>query len=63
MLHRVEIQFLLALSFELLSERNEPFGSLEGRANDKVAISLRTARQILSKTKDFFESLKYYLTM
>ena len=33
------------------------------RASDKIAISLRAANQILNKTKDFFESLKYNLKM
>ena len=32
------------------------------RTSDKVEVS-RAASQILNKTKDFFESLKYYLRM
>ena len=35
--------------------------TLGGPASDKIAMSLRAASQILNKTKDFFESLKYYL--
>ena len=44
-----------------LTERNETFGSRGGPASDKIAMSLRATSQILSKKKDFFESLKYYL--
>ena len=33
------------------------------RTNDKIEVSLRAASQILNKTKDFFESLKYYFRM
>ena len=33
------------------------------RTSDKIEVSLRAASQILNKTKDFFESLKYYLRM
>ena len=44
-----------------LSGRKEIFGSRGGPASDKIAISLRAASQILNKTKDFFESLKYCL--
>ena len=29
--------------------------------NDKIAMSLRAASQILNKTKNFFQSLRYYL--
>ena len=43
------------------SEWNEIFGSRGGPASDKIAMSLRAASQILNETKDFFESLKYYL--
>ena len=43
------------------SEWKEIFGSRGGPASDKIAMSLRATRQILNKTKDFFESLKYYL--
>ena len=42
------------------SSPKEIFGSRGGPASDKIAISLRAASQILNKTKDFFESLKYY---
>ena len=31
--------------------------------SDKIAMSLCAASQILNKTKNFFESLKYYLRM
>ena len=48
-------------SFTFSSERNEIFGSRGGPASDKIAMSLRAASQILNKTKDFFESLEYYL--
>ena len=34
-----------------------------GPASDKIAVSLRAASQILNKTKNLFESLKYYLRM
>ena len=34
-----------------------------GPACDKIAMDLRAASQILNKTKDFFESLKYNLIM
>ena len=44
-----------------LSEQNEIFGSRDGPANNKIVMSLRAVSQILNKTKDFFESLKYYL--
>ena len=44
-----------------LSERNEIFVSRGGLASDKIAMSLRAKSQILNKTKDFLESLKYYL--
>lgn len=34
-----------------------------GPASEKIAVSLRAASQILNKTKDFFEILKYCLRM
>ena len=44
-----------------LSGRIEIFGSRGGDARYKIEISLRATSQILNKTKDFFESLKYCL--
>ena len=46
------------------SQRNELFGSRGGRSNKRQNRSKSSCReQILNKTKDFFESLKYYLRM
>ena len=39
------------------------FGSWGSPASDKIVMSRGAVSQILNKTKDFFESLKYYLRM
>ena len=57
----LDLEQLTSVFFQ--SKRNEIFGSRGGPASDKIAMSLRAASQILNKTKDFFESLKYYLRM
>ena len=57
----LDLEQLTSVFFQ--SKRNEIFGSRGGPASDKIAMSLRATRQILNKTKDFFESLKYYLKM
>ena len=56
-----DTSFTLENLFLKRAERD--FGSRGGPASDKIAMSLRATRQILNKTKDFFESLKYYLRM
>ena len=75
MIHSVEIAFLF-MSFKRLRLEREQIRQilldleqltsdtsfkLGGPASDKIAMSLRAMNQILNKTKDFFESLKYYL--
>ena len=49
----------------VLKASGTSFSSREAadRTSDKIEVSLRAASQILNKTKDFFESLKYYLRM
>ena len=54
-----DMSFTLENLFLKREERD--FRARGGPASDKIAISLRAASQILNKTKDFFESLKYCL--
>ena len=75
MIHSVEIVFLF-MSFKRLWLEPEQIKqilldleqltsdtsfTLGGPASDKITVSLRAMYQFLNKTKDFFESLKYYL--
>ena len=61
MIHSIEIAFLF-ISFERSRLEREQIRQILLDL-EQLTMCLRAVSQILNKTKDFFESLKYYLRM